>query len=73
MDRTTDIGVIGPAGTAPCCEWVGPGGSGYYVKMVHNLLQAQRDYFGAHTCERIDREGHFHTDWKKGRLEPSHF
>lgn len=28
-----------------------------------NLLQAQRDYFGAHTYERIDREGIFHTNW----------
>jgi 6-phosphogluconate dehydrogenase len=30
-----------------------------------NLLQAQRDYFGAHTYERIDRAGVFHTDWLK--------
>lgn len=28
-----------------------------------NLLQAQRDYFGSHTYERIDREGIFHTEW----------
>ncbi|NJO36397.1 MAG: NADP-dependent phosphogluconate dehydrogenase [Rhizobiales bacterium] len=28
-----------------------------------NLIQAQRDYFGAHTYERTDREGVFHTDW----------
>jgi 6-phosphogluconate dehydrogenase len=28
-----------------------------------NLLQAQRDYFGAHTYERIDKPGHFHTEW----------
>ena len=28
-----------------------------------NLLQAQRDCFGAHTYERIDKEGAFHTDW----------
>lgn len=28
-----------------------------------NLLQAQRDYFGAHEYERIDRPGKFHTDW----------
>lgn len=27
------------------------------------LIQAQRDYFGAHTYERIDREGVFHTKW----------
>lgn len=29
-----------------------------------NLLQAQRDYFGAHTYRRIDKEGIFHTEWK---------
>jgi 6-phosphogluconate dehydrogenase len=28
-----------------------------------NLVQAQRDYFGAHTYQRIDREGSFHTEW----------
>ncbi|HID20911.1 MAG TPA: hypothetical protein EYP14_00715, partial [Planctomycetaceae bacterium] len=28
-----------------------------------NLLQAQRDYFGAHTYRRIDKDGVFHTDW----------
>lgn len=30
-----------------------------------NLLQAQRDYFGAHTYERVDKEGSFHTEWMK--------
>jgi 6-phosphogluconate dehydrogenase len=30
-----------------------------------NLIQAQRDYFGAHTYERIDTKGTFHTDWIK--------
>ena len=32
-----------------------------------NLLQAQRDYFGAHTYERVDkpRGQFFHTEWKK--------
>ena len=29
-----------------------------------NLVQAQRDLFGAHTYERIDATGTFHTDWK---------
>ncbi len=28
-----------------------------------NLIQAQRDYFGAHTYERIDQTGIFHTIW----------
>ena len=30
-----------------------------------NLIQAQRDYFGAHTYERIDVKGTFHTEWEK--------
>ena len=28
-----------------------------------NVIQAQRDYFGSHTYERVDREGIFHTEW----------
>jgi 6-phosphogluconate dehydrogenase len=31
-----------------------------------NLIQAQRDYFGAHTYERVDMEGVCHTNWEKG-------
>lgn len=30
-----------------------------------NLIQAQRDYFGAHTYQRTDREGTFHTKWNE--------
>ena len=30
-----------------------------------NMIQAQRDYFGSHTYERLDREGIFHTEWNK--------
>jgi 6-phosphogluconate dehydrogenase len=30
-----------------------------------NLIQAQRDYFGAHTYERLDANGAFHTEWEK--------
>ncbi|OQA17490.1 MAG: 6-phosphogluconate dehydrogenase, NADP(+)-dependent, decarboxylating [Chloroflexi bacterium ADurb.Bin360] len=29
-----------------------------------NLTQAQRDYFGAHTYRRVDKEGVFHTQWE---------
>jgi 6-phosphogluconate dehydrogenase len=35
------------------------------ARLPANLLQAQRDYFGAHTYRRIDREGVFHTEWDK--------
>ncbi len=35
------------------------------VRLPANLIQAQRDFFGAHTYQRIDKEGIFHTaDWK---------
>ena len=33
------------------------------------LTQAQRDYFGAHTYQRTDRAGTFHTDWSGDRRE----
>ncbi len=36
-------------------------------RLPANLTQAQRDYFGAHTYRRTDREGIFHTDWTAGR------
>jgi 6-phosphogluconate dehydrogenase len=34
-------------------------------RLPANLIQAQRDYFGAHTYRRIDREGTFHTRWEE--------
>ena len=41
---------------------------GYYdsycsERMSTNLIQAQRDLFGAHTYQRIDKPGSFHTEW----------
>ena len=30
---------VGPQGDIPCCDWVGPGGAGNYVKMVHNGIE----------------------------------
>ena len=32
-------------------------------RLSANMIQAQRDYFGAHTYQRVDREGTFHTNW----------
>ena len=32
-------------------------------RLPQNLIQAQRDFFGAHTFERVDKEGKFHADW----------
>lgn len=33
-------------------------------RLPQNLIQAQRDFFGAHTYERMDRDGTFHTQWE---------
>jgi len=33
-------------------------------RLPANLIQAQRDFFGAHTYERLDKEGVFHTEWQ---------
>ncbi|MBT2581206.1 NADP-dependent phosphogluconate dehydrogenase [Planococcus sp. ISL-109] len=33
------------------------------AELPANLIQAQRDYFGAHTYQRTDKAGSFHTDW----------
>ncbi|WP_008318187.1 NADP-dependent phosphogluconate dehydrogenase [Leptolyngbya sp. PCC 6406] len=38
-------------------------------RLPQNLTQAQRDYFGAHTYDRVDKEGAFHTEWTKA---PAH-
>ena len=35
------------------------------AQLPQNLTQAQRDYFGAHTYQRVDQEGTFHTEWTK--------
>jgi len=34
------------------------------TRLPLNLIQAQRDYFGSHTYERLDRDGVFHTEWE---------
>ncbi|EMI42070.1 decarboxylating NADP(+)-dependent phosphogluconate dehydrogenase [Rhodopirellula sp. SWK7] len=39
-------------------------------RLPANLLQAQRDYFGAHTYQRVDREGTFHSEWLDLRKQP---
>lgn len=34
------------------------------ARLPVNLIQAQRDFFGAHTYQRIDKSGVFHTEWE---------
>lgn len=41
------------------------------ARLPANLLQAQRDYFGAHTYQRTDRAGTFHTEWLQRRRTPA--
>src|SRR6184192_399010 len=41
------------------------------ARLPANLLQAQRDFFGAHTYERIDKPGVFHTDWTESEQKPA--
>jgi 6-phosphogluconate dehydrogenase len=40
------------------------------ARLPSNLLQAQRDFFGAHTYERVDKPGVFHTEWLESDRKP---
>jgi 6-phosphogluconate dehydrogenase len=40
-------------------------------RLPQNLTQAQRDYFGAHTYERTDKPGFFHTEWMAEEQTPA--
>jgi 6-phosphogluconate dehydrogenase len=42
-----------------------------FARLPANLLQAQRDFFGAHTYERIDKPGVFHTEWTEPDQKPA--
>src|SRR5436305_8517072 len=41
------------------------------ARLPSNLLQAQRDFFGAHTYERVDKPGVFHTEWIESDQKPT--
>jgi 6-phosphogluconate dehydrogenase len=41
------------------------------ARLPANLLQAQRDFFGAHTYERVDKPGVFHTEWLEAEQKPA--
>ena len=59
--RAAEMGIPMPAMSSALAFY-----DGYrHGRLPANLLQAQRDYFGAHTYERVDRERgeFFHTDW----------
>ena len=53
------MGIPVPAFSTALCYY-----DGYRMaRLPANLLQAQRDYFGAHTYKRVDKEGTFHSEW----------
>jgi 6-phosphogluconate dehydrogenase len=61
VSRAVQLGVPAPAMASGLAFF-----DGYRSgRLPANLLQAQRDYFGAHTYERVDRPRgeFFHTDW----------
>ncbi|MCC7230351.1 MAG: NADP-dependent phosphogluconate dehydrogenase [Fimbriimonadaceae bacterium] len=54
-----ELDIPGPATFSSLAYWTGM----RTARLPANLIQAQRDYFGAHTYERIDRPGTFHSEW----------
>ena len=68
VKTAVDLGIPTPAFSAALAYY-----DGYRSeRLPANLLQAQRDYFGAHTYHRIDRpgDGPFHTEWLQLRRPP---
>ena len=70
------ISAKAPDGT-PCCGWIGPGGSGHFVKMVHNGIE-YGDIQLICECYQIMRDGlgmdnarmqEVFTEWNRGKLE----
>jgi 6-phosphogluconate dehydrogenase len=63
VSTSAELGIPVPAFSAALAYY-----DGYRRdRLPANLLQAQRDYFGAHTYERLDKPGTFHTDWIRER------
>jgi 6-phosphogluconate dehydrogenase len=61
-----ELGIPTPAFSAALAYY-----DGYRrARLPANLLQAQRDYFGAHTFERVDKPGVFHEEWLDLRKPP---
>ena len=64
--RAVELGIPAPAFNTALTYF-----DGYRTaRLPANLLQAQRDYFGAHTFERTDKPGIFHADWLGKRRTP---
>jgi 6-phosphogluconate dehydrogenase len=65
ISQAVEAGIAVPAFTAS----LGYFDSYRQPRLPANLLQAQRDFFGAHTYERIDKPGVFHTEWMDSEEE----
>jgi 6-phosphogluconate dehydrogenase len=59
LKTAIDLGVPAPGMSASLAYF----DSYRSARLPANLIQAQRDYFGAHTFERVDQAGVFHADW----------
>ncbi|MBN2474081.1 MAG: NADP-dependent phosphogluconate dehydrogenase [Pirellulales bacterium] len=66
VTTAVDLGIPVPAFAAALAYY----DSYRSARLPANLLQAQRDYFGAHTYHRVDKEGTFHSDWLRLRKPP---
>lgn len=60
VSTSANLGVPIPAFSSALCYY----DSYRQERLGANLIQAQRDYFGAHTYQRLDKEGSFHTEWQ---------
>jgi 6-phosphogluconate dehydrogenase len=59
VSTAMQLGVPVPAFSSALCYF----DSYRRERLPANMIQAQRDYFGAHTYQRVDKEGTFHTNW----------
>jgi len=66
VSTAIDFGVAVPAFSASLAYF----DSYRSARLPSNLLQAQRDFFGAHTYERVDKPGVFHTEWIESDHKP---
>ncbi len=66
VSTAVEYGVASPAFSASLAYF----DSYRSARLPSNLLQAQRDFFGAHTYERVDRPGVFHTEWIESDKKP---
>jgi 6-phosphogluconate dehydrogenase len=59
VSAAVELGIPAPAFGSALCYF----DSYRSGRLPANMIQAQRDYFGAHTYQRVDKPGTFHTEW----------